>query len=79
MNYSEELQRLEEKRVKLVKSHSDLLCSFIRDYDVPTDKLMKLNSMFFDYGTICSDRADAFNMEIQERVSKALLTSKTIV
>jgi len=31
MNYSEELQRLEEKRLKLVKSHSDLLCSFIRD------------------------------------------------
>ena len=79
MNYSEELQKLEEKRVKLVKAHSDLLCSFIRDYDVPTDKLMELNSMFFDYGTICSDRSDAFNREIQERVSKALLTSKTIV
>ena len=78
MNYSEELQKLEEKRVKLVKAHSDLLCSFIRDYDVPTDKLMELNSMFFDYGTICSDRTDAFNKEIQERVSKALLTSKTI-
>jgi hypothetical protein len=82
MNYSEELKRelqiLEKIRLKLVKSHSDLLCSFIRDYNVPTDKLMELNSMFFDYGTICSDRTDAFNKEIQERVSKALLTSKTI-
>lgn len=83
MNYSEELKKelqiLEKIRLKLVKSHSDLLCSFIRDYNVPTDKLMELNSMFFDYGTICSDRTDAFNREIQERVSKALLTSKTIV
>ena len=78
MNHSEELQKLEEKKAELLKAQSDLLCSFIRDYNVPTDKLMELNSMFFDYGTICSDRSDAFNREIQERVSKALLTSKTI-
>jgi hypothetical protein len=79
MNYSEELQKLEEKRAKLVKAHSDLLCSFIGDYDVPTDKLMELNKMFFDYGTICSDRTDAFNKDLQERVSKTLFTTKTIV
>ena len=50
MNYSEELQKLEEKKAELLKAQSDLLCSFITDYDVPAEKLMKVNSMFFDYG-----------------------------
>ena len=72
MNYSEELQKLEEKRAKLAKAHSDLLCSFIGDYDVPTDKLIELNKMFFDYGSICVDRNEAFNKDIQEKVKIAL-------
>ena len=79
MNYSEELQKLEKKRAELVKAHSDLLCSFIIDYDVPAEKLMKVNKMFFDYGSICSDRTDAFNKDLQERVSKTLFTTKTLV
>ena len=90
MNYSEELKRelqiLEKIRLKLVKSHSDLLCSFIRDYNVPTDKLMELNSMFFDYASISSEIKDVFdkhikdffNKKVDQKVKIALLTSETI-
>jgi len=86
MNHSEELQKLEEKKAELIKAQSDLLCSFIRDYNVPTDKLMELNSMFFDYASISSEIKDVFdkhikdvfNKKVDQKVKIALLTSETI-
>ena len=40
------------------------------DYDVPAEKLMKVNSMFSDYASISSEINDVFNKHIKDVFNK---------
>jgi len=76
MNYSEELQRLEESRKEAVKENTNLLCELITKYDIPVDELIVLNRLFHKYGGLCNDIGRQKFKEVSDEISKI---NKTLV
>jgi len=76
MNYSKELQELEESSKQVVKENTNLLCELITKYNIPADELIVLNRLFFKYGGLCNDIGRQRNKEITDEIFKI---NKTIV